>query len=227
MSKVKKMKDWESDNEGLTILKIVKKYDSLKLGLKHIILENKSNYAPYHNMNHLLTVTFHTYQALSYMDMLDDENVETLLLTALFHDTNHSMGKKTDDLNIKSSKKFLNKFVKDNDLELDKELSDSILDATQFPYVIEDKDLDVYQKIIRDADMCQIFEYDYLKQNILGLVEEIGTNVTDFIPNQGKFLESMKFYTSYGKSLKSSKFKNLLSDHKILEDVMSSKNKLK
>lgn len=227
MGKVKKMKDWEADNEGLTILKIVKKYDSLKLGLKHIILTNKSNYGPYHDLNHLLTVTYHTYKALSYMDMLDDENVETLLLTALFHDTNHSMGKKSDDLNIKASKKYLGDFVKSNGLELDKELSDSILDATQFPYVIEDKDLDVYQKIIRDADMCQIFEYNWIGQNILGLVKEIGTDVTGFLPNQGKFLDSIKFYTSYGKSLKSSKFKGVVSEHKILEDVMSSKNKLK
>ena len=43
------------------ILHIINEYDSLKAGLKYIINNSTSNNAPYHNLNHMLTVTRHVY----------------------------------------------------------------------------------------------------------------------------------------------------------------------
>jgi len=208
------------DEDNLSILEILDKYQSLKKGLKYIILNNKSNYAPYHNLNHLLTVTKHTYEALKYMDMLNDNNVEALLLAALFHDYNHSMGSKKDDYNIEETKKGIVKFIKDEEIDLDIDFINSIINSTQYPYVIQESDLTIYQKIIRDADMCQIFEYDWLKQNILGLVSELKTNVIDFLPNQRKFLESLTFLTKYGNELKNKYFKKVMKEYTILEEIM-------
>jgi hypothetical protein len=209
-----------NETNDLPILEIINKYDSLKKALKFIILTNDSNYAPYHNLNHLLTVTKYTYNALNYMDMLKDDKTEALLLAALLHDYNHSMGEKKDDYNITKAKKGIKKFINDEDLKLDIDFIDSIIDATQYPYVIDEKDLDIYQKIIRDADMCQIFEYDWLKQNILGLVSEIKTTVVDFIPNQRKFLDSLNFLTDYGKKLHKQKFEGVMKEYEILEKIM-------
>lgn len=94
-------------HENLTIINIINEYNSLKKALKYIILTNKSNNAPYHNFNHLLTVTRHCYHALDYMNMLNDDKAEALLMTALFHDYNHSMGKEKDDVNVKVAKNVL------------------------------------------------------------------------------------------------------------------------
>ncbi len=209
-----------TDTNELSILEIIDKYESLKKALKFVILTNKSNYAPYHNLNHLLTVTKYTYGALKNMDMLKDDKTEALLLAALLHDYNHSMGAKKDVYNISEAKKGVKKFITDEGIKLDVDFIESMIDATQYPYVIEDKDLNIYQKIIRDADMCQIFEYDWLKQNILGLVNELKTTVVEFLPNQRKFLESLSFLTDYGKSLHKKHFKDVMKEYEILEKIM-------
>jgi len=209
-----------NEDKEISILEIIDKYDSLKKGLKFIVLTNKSNYAPYHNLNHLLTVTRYCYEGLRYMNMLEDDKAELLLLAALFHDYNHSMGKHKDDYNISESKKGIKKFITDEGFDFDIDFINTILDSTEFPYVISEKDLNIYQQIIRDADMCQIFEYDWLKQNILGLVSELNTTVKDFLPNQRKFLEGLRFLTKYGKSLHKKYFNDVMKEYEILESIM-------
>lgn len=204
----------------IAIIKIIDKYDSLKKGLKYIILNNKSNNAPYHNINHLLTVTKYCYNALKHMDMLSDDKSEDLLLAALFHDFNHSMGKEKDDVNIKEAKKGLKKFINDENLDLDLDFMDEIINATQYPYVIESKDLNIYQSIIRDADMCQIFEYDWLRQNIFGLSTELNLKPIEFLKGQRKFLEGIDFLTDYGKFLSKNYFNEVMEEFEILEDII-------
>jgi hypothetical protein len=206
---------------NLPILKIIDKYDLLKKGFKFILLNNPSNNAPYHNLNHLLTVTKQTYYALDYMTMLDDDKVEPLLLAALFHDYNHSMGEKKDNFNIEDAKLGLKTFVDIEKIDFDLEFMYSILDATQYPYVIEGKDLNIYQSIIRDADLFQVFEYDWVKQCIVGLSSEMNTSINDLIVGQRKFLESIKFLTSYGKHIGVYGYNKCLVELEILERVMS------
>lgn len=208
-------------HENYTIINIINKYDSLKKGLKHVILTNKSNNAPYHNLNHLLTVTRHCYHALDYMDMLKDDKAEALLMAALFHDYNHSMGKEKDDVNVKDAKKGLRKFIEDEKIDLDIDFMEKVLDATQYPYVIDNKNLDQYQSIIRDADLCQIYEYDWLKQNIFGLSVEMKIDVVDLLFGQRKFLEGIDPITKYGKYMNKTHFDDVMEEFTILEKIMS------
>lgn len=208
------------DKPELSIIEIIDKYDNLKSALKYIILNNKSNDAPYHNINHLLTVTKNCYYALKYMDMLDDDKVEELLMAALFHDFNHSMGKEKDDVNVGVAKTEMRNFILNQRIKLDVDFMDEIIDATQYPYVIDAKDLNVYQSIIRDCDLCQIYEYDWLKQNIFGLSKEMNIKVVDLLSGQRKFLEGIEPITEYGKYMNKKYFKNVMSEFEILEKIM-------
>ena len=75
--KNKFMKQMKTDH--LSVIHIIDEYDSLRKGLKFIINNSKSNCAPYHNLNHMLTVTRHVYNGLEYMNMLEDPRCEELL----------------------------------------------------------------------------------------------------------------------------------------------------
>ena len=88
----------------------------------------------------MLCVVKYCYHALEFMDMLDDENVEHLLLAALFHDFNHSMGRRDDAFNIMEAKSGFEDFYNSSILHINKVLVDEIIDATQYPYVIDSKD---------------------------------------------------------------------------------------
>lgn len=205
----------------MTILNIINQYDSLKKGLRFILHTNQSNNAPYHNLNHLLTVTRHCYEALKYENLLGEDTAEELLMAALFHDYNHSMGELTDKLNVGFAKFHLKEFIIDEEIDLDITVMENIISATEYPYVIASEDLNIYQKIIRDADLCQIYEYDWLKQNIFGLCKELELELDVMIPGQRKFLENIDPLTSYGKFMHNKHFENVLKELTILENIIS------
>jgi len=206
--------------DHLSIIHIIDEYESLRKGLKFIINNSKSNTAPYHNLNHMLTVTRHVYNALDYMFMLEDERVEELLLAALFHDYNHSMGKQTDDINVAEAKKGLRAFLTLEKLEMDIEFMESILDATEYPYKLHFRRLNFYQKLIRDCDLCQAYEYNWLQQCVYGLSQEMGFTFKELLAGQRKFLQSITFLTDYGLYVEHLYFKKLMIEFKILEDIM-------
>ena len=200
---------------------VIMKYKSLQDGLRFVMTRNKSNLAPYHNLNHMLTVVKHCYRAMDYMDMLDDKYCETLLVAALFHDYNHSMGRRDDAYNVAQAKKGLEFFVKNvtwKDFDLD--FLNSILDATQFPYIIKGDDLNPYQAIIRDADLMQIAEPDWISHVILGLVEEMHYPLKDLMVGERNFLQNMEFHSAYGKMMQKTFGKQVWNDFKKLEKIL-------
>ena len=205
----------------ITILNILKDYPIAQKALRHIILTNTANNAPYHNLNHLLTVTKHAYNALMFNNNFYGGYVEDVLVACLFHDYNHSQGAFPDSENIKIAKRGVVDFLNSLDSNpLDTDFIEHIIDATQYPYVISSEDLCPYQKIIRDADLCQIYEYDWLKQNIFGLSLEMNIPVVDLLPGQIKFLESIEPLTDYGKYMHDKYFKSVLEEVKFLEEVI-------
>ena len=204
----------------MTILNIINQYDSLKQGFKYILFTNSANNAPYHNLNHLLTVTRHCYEALKYENLLGEDTAEELLMAALFHDYDHSMGKLTDKLNVGFAKYHLKEFIVNEEIDLDITVMENIISATEYPYVIASEDLNIYQKIIRDADLCQIYEYDWLKQCIFGLSEEMELTVAELVTGQIKFLESIEPLTEYGKYMHNKHFKNIQNETSILQHIL-------
>lgn len=203
----------------LTILEIINKYDYLKKAFKYVVLNNKSNGAPYHNLNHLLTVTKGVYDGMQFEGLGKDKKIKEMFVAAMFHDFNHSAGKKTDDKNIADAKKGIKEFADAESIELDLDFIGKVLDATQFPYVIEKKDLDKYQSIIRDADIIQVMMYNWIHQSVFGLSQELKMNFVDFIQSQKKFVANAEFNTEWGKQMKKENWKKVLKETDILESI--------
>lgn len=202
MKNIKKFKEYANN---ITVLDIIKELD---LGdyLNILLTENKSNQAPYHNINHLLCVTKFCY-LFGKEENVSKKELKVLVVAGMFHDFNHSEGKKSDDKNIIEAKKCVSKYVSDDVSDIN-----ILIDATQYPYVIEDGDLSLSQKIIRDADMMQTFEDNFIHQVVFGLSKEIGKDSIEFLTDQKKFISVLKFYTGTATNYTENKLEKLKED---------------
>ena len=205
------------DKKILEAIEIIDKYEYLQKAFKYILLNSKSNNGPYHNLNHLLTVLKYCYLGASSEGIKDEKELRELLIAAIFHDVNHTIGKEKDDVNVQNSKDAIDKFVKQEEVDADTDYMNKLLDATQYPYVIEGKDLDLKQGIIRDADLMQVFEYNWIHQNIAGLSSELKMDFLDFVQPQRKFLESAAFNTDWGKKMHKDKWDDVMKQYEMFE----------
>jgi len=200
---------------------IIQRSELLQKAFAYIVDNSTSNYLPYHNLNHLLTV-------LKYVDYLAQEEGiyfdkrMPLHIAALFHDVNHSGGKLSDGENIQNAITAFKKFYENHVdyLMEDTKLIDQIVDniaCTQFPYVQANSITTHQQKIMRDADMMQQFEYNWINQTTLGLAMESGTDIRKFIHNQRHFLESTIFLTPSANEFKARNWARMMDEFRILE----------
>ena len=164
-----------------------------------------------------MTVLKYCYLGALSENVKDEKELRELLIAAIFHDVDHTAGKEKDDVNIKNSKKAIKSFVEQEDIDVDLEKINAILDATQYPYVLESKDLDLRQKLIRDADLMQVFEYNLIHQNIAGLSTELKMNFIDFVAPQRKFLDSAEFNTNWGKRMKKERWEDVIKQYEMFE----------
>lgn len=205
----------------MTPFEIITQYKTTELALKYLLKYNKSNLAPYHNLNHMLTVMKHCWDAMDFMNLLNRDKVEEMLVAAMFHDYNHSMGKRDDAYNISQAKEGLKYFVKFNtNMKLDLEFMFKIIDATQYPYVLQDHELNVYQSIIRDADLMQILEPDWMSHVILGLCDEMHYPLDELMVGEKKFLRNITMITPYGKYMQKMHGKQVWENFKTLEKIL-------
>lgn len=205
------------DKKILEAIEIIDKYEYLQKAFKYILLNSKSNNGPYHNLNHLLTVLKYCYLGALSEGIKDEKELRELLVAAIFHDVNHTIGKEKDDVNVQNSKDAIDKFVKQEEIDVDTDYMNKLLDATQYPYVIEGKDLDLKQGIIRDADLMQVLEYNWIHQNIAGLSSELKMDFLDFVQPQRKFLESAAFNTDWGKKMHKDKWDDVMKQYEMFE----------
>lgn len=205
------------DKKILEAIEIIDKYEYLQKAFKYILLNSKSNNGPYHNLNHLLTVLKYCYLGALSEGIKDEKELRELLVAAIFHDVNHTIGKEKDDVNVQNSKDAIDKFVKQEEIDVDTDYMNKLLDATQYPYVIEGKDLDLKQGIIRDADLMQVLEYNWIHQNIAGLSSELKMHFLDFVQPQRKFLESAAFNTDWGKKMHKDKWDDVMKQYEMFE----------
>jgi hypothetical protein len=171
-----------------------------------LLKDNVANNAPYHNAYHTLCVMKNAYTICINDFLFTDDEIRTILIASLFHDFNHSMGKLTDDINVSNA---INKF-KQHSKENNNDEIIELIKATQYPYIVEnptDK-----QKIIRDADMMQIFSDNYFQQNVISLGVEFNKSVYDSCTMSIKFLENLNFYTKYCKDLFKSQIETKIND---------------
>lgn len=184
----------------MNFVKVFKKFDYLGEALSFIINNSDSIYSPYHSLNHNLTITVFSYY-IGKSEKLKEKEMKELLIAAIFHDYNHTAGEQKDDVNIKNAKKGIKQFVDKNNIDVDLDKVYEILDATEFPYKIDEDKLSTQQKIIRDADMTQLFEPTRLQSNYLGLQKEMKIDYKKQLDNQEKFYKVLKFRTKFAKEL--------------------------
>jgi hypothetical protein len=171
--------------------------DNIFKQAKTYILENNLVENDYHNNEHMINVFNNTITLFNhYKDEceLTQENKLCLGLAALFHDFNHSGGELTDKENIELALVALKDFLDTiNKLDLYDDIKNIII-TTEFPHL--DIDLDILQKIIRDADtMGGIIEG--WQSVVKNLSSEYNKPLEEFIPTQIKFLNIIKFNTDY------------------------------
>jgi len=202
-------------------LKIFKEYN-LDYYLNCLINYNNGNNNPYHNFYHTITVVKNIYSISNSMKI--DENIIRLLLIAgIFHDFDHSGGKFPDDYNITNAIIKFNQFTKES--KEDNEFIESIIKCTQFPYNKEkDVSLTDYQKIIRDADVIQWLEDNYLQQVVFGLNKEFTTeDVISIKQLEGQigFMRSIKIFTEYAQIKVNEQLEQKCQDCEYLINVLS------
>lgn len=187
----------------------------LASALKYVILNNKTNFAPYHNLHHMTRVTYHSHRIIShdYSNILSNNQINDVLIACLFHDMNHSLGKLPDSENILNAvTAFQNWYELSEDAsEVDPDAVVGIIAATEYPYVIPADKLTDQQKIIRDADLMISMDNDVINTIVIGLKEEMGVDsVLDVVKGNIKFHENIKFNTEYGQVIYETNWKPLI-----------------
>lgn len=203
-------------------IEIIRYNPLLQKAFKYIIEKSKSNYLPYHNLNHLLTVLKYTDKIAHGEEIYYDKRLP-LHLAALFHDVNHSGGKLKDSQNIENAIQAFDIFSRNymnladrNDVFICEQV-DALIRVTEFPYVKPNSVTDHFDKIIRDADMMQAFENNWINQTTLGLAAESNIPIKEFIPKQRNFLESINFLTKTGNKIKEERWSDVMNQFRILE----------
>ena len=169
----------------------------------YLLANNEGNYNPYHNNKHIIDVfknsmmLFDIYRkeyGLKHKDKIE------LGLAALFHDFDHSGGKlKKDSQNIELSIKALHDFIDTlYEIEVNENNIIEIIKATEFPH--KHMELNILQEIIRDADMLSSITDNWFEQ-MVSLASEFKKNLTNFIPIEINFINSVEFYTPYCKKV--------------------------
>lgn len=110
---------------------------------------------PYHNLNHTLAMMYHICciyeesQNEKYEFHLDDQGLYILLVSAIFHDYNHSAGIYDDMINVTTAINSMEDYFNRN-FDSDRETADKVKEivgnnilATCYPYIIEDSELDL------------------------------------------------------------------------------------
>lgn len=166
------------------------------------ILENSTSLTlPYHNLRHtmemidlILSIYEKSRKDVEYGFEVSDEDLYVLLVSAMFHDFSHSGGVHSDSVNVETAiggmERCLQIFLTANaETEAIIQECSDIIKATQYPYVIDDRDLNIRQRIIRECDVLVAFYDDMTIQTIVGLMTEMRqTSYSDFVQKYMNFI---------------------------------------
>lgn len=202
-------------------IKIVKKYD-LSYYLKVLLNKNRANCNTYHNFNHTQTVFVNCYFIAKHEGLLD-RTIKPILIAAVFHDFNHSGGKLPDSENIKIAvENFLKYSI---EAEEDNKFIIDLIRCTEYPFDPDfDKRLSLEQKIIRDADILQWIETDFMQHVMFGLKQEFeGKTILESgdISRQINFMKSINPFTQYGEIKIQLRMENLIEELLYLKKILT------
>ncbi len=183
----------------MKILNTIKSNPILQLIVAENLKHNKAYAAPYHNFYHHLVVANSCLEAAEYYN-LDERPTLELLVAALFHDFNHSMGKHKDDWNVAEAISYFENWYTENNFHYDilnKDTVINIIKATQYPYVIESDNMTLQQNIIRDADLTQLLQENRIGQVYIGLATEMNLPIEKILEGESPFIQSVTPCTAW------------------------------
>ncbi len=154
---------------------------------------------PYHNFRHMLHVTYLCYDACTfYARSINPSEMRSLLIAAMFHDFDHSGMMGNDDLNIARAIRGLEANLDAWDIPRRSTIV-SLIRATEYPHAIPFEQLDLYGRIIRDADMAQGLDAAWIQQTVFGLAAERGKKPIEILAQQLTFYANLKFHTEWAR----------------------------
>lgn len=180
-------------------IKLIKEFN-LEEYFKIILTKSKSLQTnSYHNIFHTIVVFVNSYK-IAVKEKVPISEIRTILLAALFHDFDHSGGEKSDSENVEIAISAYKKYSTESEEINNKVIA--IIQATEYPYTIKEEDLSLEQKIIRDADLTQMYTDNFIQQVIFGLlIGELKMNLEKALETQLKFMDSVQPHTKYGNDL--------------------------
>lgn len=160
--------------------------------------------APYHNHYHAACMLANCLEG-AHHEGLSELETRQLLVAALFHDFDHTAGRQADLVNIKLAGMAVSMLPSQGLLSTrDSETVRELVEVTCYPFTRAPET--PAQRIIRDADLMQVYEDDEarLKEQYLGLKREVevrlgrGLTLQEFIEGQGKFFKKqVVWYTEW------------------------------
>jgi hypothetical protein len=208
----------------LTVIDIINNKDNTYPGdLKHYfkaVFNAPNKNAPYHNLRHMLHVTWATYYgAMYYGDKISPRHLRNMLIAALFHDYDH-VGKVGNDAeNIKAALVGLNFNLMEEDREWDNlHMIVRCIAATEFPH--KDGLWGLPQLIVRDADIAYTLSDVWIQTVTCGLSEELGITAEQMLKGQEPFLRSLKFGTEWGNNEYGHRIENRITEAKQMVETL-------
>lgn len=157
-------------------------------------------YRPYHDLEHMLSVTRICYRACRYyagLGQMTRRQARNLLIAALFHDYGHPGFLQDDHINIETAVDALRQYILKEDAPHLAEIV-MIIEATQYPHKDYGVDLTREQAVIRDADIGQTFGDYWIRDILFGLSKEMGKSPYEMLEMQEDFLRNIRFYSTFG-----------------------------
>src|ERR1700722_10358741 len=172
-----------------------------------ILFYNSNNLRnPYHNFRHTLRVLWLCQKACRYYQKkLTPRQMRNLLIAALFHDFDHPghphPGEQDPDrINIRIAIAGLRRHIMADDRASLPEI-EALIEATHYPYKTAGEELDLLGKILRDADLAQVFSPVWIQQVVIGLAGERGVKPIEILRAQASFLDTLSFHTRWARQM--------------------------
>ena len=133
---------------------------------------------------------------MKYPELAGRRSFRALLIAAMFHDYAHSGSMGNDRVEVDRSIAEVKKHLLPRDSDLMVEIA-TLVRATQFPHIECKQSLGV--DIIRDADISQLFDDEWVQQVIFGLSMEMHITPLKMLQNQLVFIPAITFHTQWAK----------------------------
>lgn len=148
----------------------------------------------YHNLQHFFRVFSHLYDAGKFYllrEKLNRREIRNLLIAGLMHDWDHPGTKPEDDsVNIELAIAGLREHIEDCDRQHLPDI-ERLIWATRYPHLL-DIEIDLRAQLIREADVAQALDDEWLQLVVCGLATEWNMRRTDIMVMQPRFLESLR-----------------------------------